>query len=268
MRSAIIGNGFIAQKHKEAIKKMGWDYIGAYDILPSRSEINFKDLEKADIIHICTPNAFHIPYIEQFKHKKLIVEKPISINLNNIPDIDACVCFQRRFDKQAIKMKELCDKLKPNKIIANIFVPRDNFYWECWRGDISYSGGGALMNIGIHYIDLLQWWLGNNCKIIESKIGFFNRVIDESSYVKLLFGKTEVILHLNARHNQRKIEYIAFWQEKYFLYDTDEATHFELFDGWTKGNYVNTKEAQKSLKLILDIYEMDKINKNNLQIHK
>lgn len=255
MRSGIIGNGFIAQKHKEAIRRMGWDYLGAYDIIPSRSEIDFNDLEKADIIHICTPNAFHIPYMELFKHKKLIVEKPISVDLKNIPNINACVCFQRRFDKQAIEMKNLCSKLPPNKIIVNIFVPRDNFYWECWRGDSNYSGGGALMNIGVHYIDLLQWWLGDKCRILESKIGFFDRVIDESAYIKLMFGKTEVIFNLNSRHNQRKIEYIAFWQKKYFLYDTDEATHFELFDGWMKGKYVNTAESKKSLKLILDIYQ-------------
>lgn len=252
MISAIIGNGFVAQKHKQAIEKMGWSYLGAYDIVPSKSELELVDLEKAEVIHICTPNAFHVPYMKQFSHKKLIVEKPISVNIN-VPQIDACVCYQRRFDKQAVEMKRLC-KNKPKKIITNIFVPRDNFYWECWRGDKDISGGGALINIGIHYIDLLQWWLGKG-EVLESKIGYFNRVIDESARVKLKFGVTEVIFNLNARHNYRKIEYIAFWDDKYFVYDQDEATHFDLLKGWIEGNYVNPQESLKSLKLIFDIYK-------------
>lgn len=254
MRAAIIGNGFIAQKHKEAILKMGWDYIGAYDIIPSKSDLELKDLDKADIIHICTPNAFHVPYMKLFKDKKIVVEKPISVD-TDILDIDACVCYQRRFDKQAIEMKERC-KTPPKKIICNIFVPRDNFYWECWRGDKNISGGGALMNIGIHYIDLLQWWLGDG-EVITSKIGYFNRVMDESAYAKLKFGDCAVEFHINARHNVRKIEYVAFWDKDYFIYDTDEATHYDLLKGWIEGVYVTPKESLKSLKLIKEIYGAD-----------
>jgi predicted dehydrogenase len=116
------------------------------------------------------------------------------------------------------------------------------------------SGGGALMNIGIHYIDLLQWWLGD-AEILKSKIGYFNRVIDESAYVQMKFGQTIVEFHINSRHNVRKIEYIAFWDNQYFIYDTDEATHYELFKGWMEGNYVTLKESLKSLELMLKIYE-------------
>jgi len=105
MRSFIIGNGFIAQKHKLAIEKMGWELIGCYDIVPSRSDSPLSKAEEADVIHICTPNAFHVPYMKQFAHKKLIVEKPISIDLD-VPDIDACMCYQRRFDKQAIRLRQ------------------------------------------------------------------------------------------------------------------------------------------------------------------
>jgi predicted dehydrogenase len=250
MYFGIIGNGFIAQKHKEAGLKMGWDYIGAYDIIPSKSDLELKDLDKADIISICTPNAFHVPYMKLFKDKKLIVEKPISVDMD-IPDIDACVCYQRRFDTQAIEMKKWCE-IPPKYMSVNILVPRDNFYWECWRGDPNISGGGALMNIGIHYIDLLQWWLGDG-EVLESKIGYFNRVMDESAYAKLKFGETEVDFHINARHNVRKIEFIAY-EKEYFVYNKEDATHYDLFKGWMEGNYVTPKESLKSLKLIKEIY--------------
>lgn len=252
MLSAIIGNGFIANKHRLAIEKMGWEYLGAYDVVPSRSTLDFEDLNRANVIHICTPNAFHVPYMRQFAHKKLVIEKPISTDLY-VPDVDACVCYQRRFDKQAMVMKDLCDKEKPNKIYADILVPRDNFYWETWRGEKDISGGGALMNIGIHYVDLLQWWLGEG-EVIKSEIGYFGRVMDESAYVKFKFGKTEVEFHINARHNVRSIRYVALWDDRSYVYDTDEATHYELLKGWVEGRYVTPKESLKSLELMLSIY--------------
>ncbi len=252
MRAGIIGNGFIAKKHKEAILKMGWEYVGAYDVVPERSEISLEDLiEKADVIHICTPNVFHHQLLP--KDKKLIIEKPVAIHSSLVPDIDAAVCYQRRYDKQAVLMKQLIDEESPQLIKVNIFVPRDPAYWECWRGDKSMSGGGALMNIGIHYLDLLQWWFGKG-EIIEAKLGYFQRGVEESAYVKYKFGETEVEFHLNARHNVRKIEFIVFWENYSAIYDVDEATHYDVLKGFIEGNYVTPKEAAISLKMVEDIY--------------
>lgn len=252
MRSAIIGNGFIAKKHKEAIEKMGWEYLGAYDVVPSKSEISLEEALKADVIHICTPNVFHHQNLPE--GKRLIIEKPVAISSDLVPNIDACVCYQRRFDQQAIELKELCNNAKPNQIIVNILVPRDAAYWECWRGDNSMSGGGALMNIGIHYLDLLQWWLGSDYEILEARLGKFQRGVEESCYAKMKFGVTEVEFHLNARHNVRKIEFTAFWGTMAYRYDEDEATHYDLLKGYMEGNYVTPQEAKKSLQMVEEIY--------------
>lgn len=210
-------------------------------------------MEKADIIHICTPNVFHHQFLP--KDKKLIIEKPVAINSSSVPDIDACVCYQRRFDRQAKEVKALCEKKKPKRIKANIFVPRDPHYWECWRGDKFMSGGGALMNIGIHYLDLLIWWLGDDYKILEASTGFFQRSIDESAYAKLQFGDTIVDFNICARFHKRDIEYCVFWDKDYYIYDTDDATHLELLQGFLDGKYVDPKEAAKSLKLVEEIYD-------------
>ena len=164
MKSGIIGNGFIANKHRDAVKRKGWTYVGAYDVVPSKSEVSLeKILAECDYIHICTPNVFHhqLPIISP--DQRFIIEKPIAISSDLVRDIPtACVCYQRRFDTQAFQMAQLCSWQRPKKIIANIFVPREAHYWECWRGDKTMAGGGALMNIGIHYLDLIQWWLGLN----------------------------------------------------------------------------------------------------------
>ncbi len=255
MRSAIIGNGFIAQKHQEAIKQMGWEYLGAYDVVPDRSIITLDKVLEADYIHVCTPNVFHHQLPKISPEQRFIIEKPVAINSNLVPNIpDAMVCYQRRFDEKAILAKELCKEEKPIMIIANIFVPRDNFYWECWRGDKSMSGGGALMNIGIHYLDLLQWWLGDKYNIEDAKVTKFYRAIDEAAYIKFDFDGVSVTFDLNARHNRRKTELIIFWKDKTFVYNQESATHYDLFKGFEKGNFVNPEEAKKSLKMVEEIY--------------
>lgn len=259
MKSAIVGNGFIAQKHKEGIRQMGWEYLGAYDPVPSRCEIPLKKVLEADIVHICTPNLYHHTFLP--KWKQLIIEKPVAITASLVPNRDACVVYQRRWDYQAVQMKEFCDFIRPEKIICNIFVPRDNHYWECWRGDPAYSGGGALMNIGIHYLDLLQWWLKCDYTIKEAKLGYFGRVVEESAYIIFDFNGTEVTFDLNARHNRRKIEFIASRSADHFIYNTENATHYDVFKHYMEGKYVDPEEAKKSLMMVEDIYAY--CNSNN-----
>lgn len=249
MRAFIIGNGFIAQKHKEAIKEIGWEYLGAYDPVPSRCEKPLGEAEKADVIHICTPNVFHQKYLEMFPDKIKVVEKPIIEH----SDIDAVVCFQRRFNSQCQKIKKLCDKKKPEKIICNILVQRDPQYWECWRGDKEYSGGGAFLNIGIHYLDLLRWWLGRPDRIVSADFGVFNRVVDEGGSAELVFGKTVVKLNISSRFHKRDISMVALWKDRYEIYDTDDATHTDVLKHFLKGDYVTPSEAFKSYQLYENI---------------
>ncbi len=34
-----------------------------------------------------------------------------------------------------------------------------------WHADLGRSGGGVLRTIGLHYVDLLQWWLGTPAQV-------------------------------------------------------------------------------------------------------
>jgi predicted dehydrogenase len=261
MKSVIIGGGFIASKHKEAILKMGWEYMGCYDVVPERSELTLKQVQEADIVHICTPTLFHHTYLP--KWKQIVIEKPVAISSKLVPDRDACVVYQRRWDDQAIQMKEFCNFIRPERIICNILVPRDAHYWECWRGDPAYSGGGALMNIGIHYLDLLQWWLKCDYTIKEAQLGYFGRVVEESAHIVFDFNGTEVIFDLNARHHRRKVEFIASRSADHFVYNIENATHYDVLKHWQEGKYVDPEEAKKSLMMVEDIY--DYCNKSNIE---
>lgn len=279
---AILGCGFIAQKHKEAIEKLGGEVVGACDIVIERAlriakkGVLYSDVEcaiedaPAEYIHICLPNYFHFDAVQiaVLENKKIFLEKPIAMSVNQAKRLQVeniAVCFQRRWNTQCKEIKALCEKERPKRIIANILVKRDPQYWECWRGDPEISGGGFVMNIAIHYLDLLQWWLGKEYKIDTASVFKLHRNIDEGVIAVMNFGGTEVIFTGHSLHHERDITMRVDWDDKSVLYDTDDASHYDVFKSFIEDNeYVTTTEAITSLQIVEDIYAFSR----NANLHK
>ena len=75
------------------------------------------------------------------------------------------VISQHRFDAGPRRLRELVDQGRLGRLIlgeAAIKWYRSQGYYESgeWRGTWALDGGGALMNQGVHYVDLLCWILG------------------------------------------------------------------------------------------------------------
>lgn len=106
--------------------------------------------------------------------KHVLVEKPIEVTLEAATQlIEACekagvtlgVISQHRFAPDVLKIKEALVAGEFGKLVlgeASIKWYRTQQYYDSgdWRGTKALDGGGALMNQGIHYIDLLQWLIG------------------------------------------------------------------------------------------------------------
>jgi predicted dehydrogenase len=72
--------------------------------------------------------------------------------------------FQNRFGPGAQKVKAALEQDRFGRLIlASAYVkwqrPRE-YYRNSWHGSLALDGGGALMNQGIHAVDLLQWFVG------------------------------------------------------------------------------------------------------------
>jgi predicted dehydrogenase len=105
----------------------------------------------------------------------VLVEKPIDITAERADRLTAAceeagvklgVFFQDRVAADIIKLKELLDagKLgKPILVSAQVkwYRPPEYYKGSRWRGTWALDGGGALMNQGIHTVDLLLWLLGS-----------------------------------------------------------------------------------------------------------
>lgn len=158
-------NGAAAETVKE---KYGAKY--AFD--------NYEDLlalDEIEAVYIASPVFAHkeqaMAAIKAKKH--ILLEKPLGLTLeDSLEIIDACekagiklgVGMMMRFHAyhQAIK------KIIADGTIGDIVSMRAQFTcWYptiegSWRQDKTLSGGGALMDMGIHCIDLLQYCSGLN----------------------------------------------------------------------------------------------------------
>jgi predicted dehydrogenase len=137
-----------------------------------------------DAVSICTPSGAHLdPAVAAAgAGKHVMVEKPIEITPERADRIiEACkanrvllgAIFPRRFQESSLAVKRAVDEGRFGRIVlADVAIKwyRSQDYYDQggWKGTWKLDGGGALMNQGIHGIDLLQWLLGG----IENVSGY------------------------------------------------------------------------------------------------
>ena len=126
-----------------------------------------------DAVYIATPVFCHreqvLAVMEAGKH--ILVEKPVGLTSEEVEEIlilseqkniKIGVGFMMRFHTKHQKIKELVESKK----IGDVVSMRAQFtcwYPEIegsWRQDKKLSGGGAIMDLGVHCIDLLQYISG------------------------------------------------------------------------------------------------------------
>ena len=129
-----------------------------------------------DIVCICTPSGAHLePALEAIRAgKHCLIEKPLEITLERCDAIinaagkagvQIAVIFPSRFYEAASRLKKNLDAGRFGDIVlgdAYVKWHRTDAYYRsaAWRGTWQLDGGGALMNQGIHSVDLLQWYMG------------------------------------------------------------------------------------------------------------
>ncbi|WNB87233.1 Gfo/Idh/MocA family oxidoreductase [Cellulomonas sp. ATA003] len=191
MRFALVGSGVIAPTHVRALLELAGraELVVCSDVVPARaealaSEFGIKAAPYEDVladptidaVTVCTPSGLHaevgVPALLAGKH--VVVEKPMEVTLEACDRLLAAqaqsgatlaVISQHRFDAASQIVKAAVDDGDLGRLVlAEARVPwyRTQEYYDSgeWRGTYALDGGGALMNQGIHTIDLLRWTCG------------------------------------------------------------------------------------------------------------
>jgi len=127
-------------------------------------------------VSLCVPSGLRAELAETVARagKHVMSEKPLEITTARVDRIlKACdkagvllgCIFQYRFAVAAQHVRKAIDQGRFGKLVlgdAYIKWYRSQAYYDsgAWRGTWKLDGGGALMNQGIHQIDLLQWFMG------------------------------------------------------------------------------------------------------------
>src|SRR6201994_1364587 len=128
-----------------------------------------------DVVAVCVPSGRHaeVGTRAAAAGKHLVIEKPIDVSLEaadrlitaaTAAGVAVTVISQHRFDPGLIELRRLIDDGGLGRLLlgqASTKWWRGQDYYDSagWRGHRAMDGG-ALMNQGIHYADLLRWCLG------------------------------------------------------------------------------------------------------------
>lgn len=134
-----------------------------------------------DLVIIGSPSGLHaaqgIAAAKRGLH--VLTEKPIEINTVRADALIAAsrqsnvklgVLFQDRMKPHIRQLKTWLDQGllgKPLLVDARVkwYRPPEYYANSRWRGTLALDGGGALINQGVHTIDLLLWLLGDVVRV-------------------------------------------------------------------------------------------------------
>ncbi|MCT6923388.1 Gfo/Idh/MocA family oxidoreductase [Metasolibacillus sp.] len=228
MNFAIVGCGFIAKKHAEAIKNIKgaklWavcdkvselmqPYVEEHGAEPYTDFETMLQNPNIDIINICTPSGSHAILAElAAKYKKhIIVEKPIAMTMEETDriinaaaenNVKLAVVHPNRFRPVALKLKEIIQSGKLGKISHALCIVnwnRGQHYYDQapWRGTKAFDGG-VLMNQAIHNLDLLLWYLGKPVEVMSMDATRFRDIEAEDVSTGVIRFETGIIATVQA----------------------------------------------------------------------
>ena len=193
VRIGIIGCGGIANgKHLPALKRNKYVEMVAFcDIIAERAEkaaaeygtegaksyTDYKDLladDSIDAVHVLTPNREHSFITVDALHagKHVMCEKPMAINSEEAQKMLAAaketgklltIGYQNRCRPDALYLKRMCENGELGEIYyakAHAIRRRGVPTWGVFLNEYE-QGGGPLIDIGTHALDLTLWEMNN-----------------------------------------------------------------------------------------------------------
>lgn len=205
IHAAIVGCGVIGRTHAAAVREFPEVVITALvDEIAEASEALAAKIEDqgapkpavfltlaeaiaaapVDLVIVATPSGLHIQQaveaLDAGKH--VVIEKPLDVDLSRADEIIvaakaaeakglvATVISQHRFDPASRVVDEARRAGRFGTLtsaVASVSWWRSQGYYDsgAWRGTWAMDGGGAIMNQGVHTVDLLLWFLGRPVEI-------------------------------------------------------------------------------------------------------
>ena len=238
----IIGFGKMGQIREKVISSMNdievkliFDpEISHTQIRQAKSAGEILESPEIDSVIICTPNYLNksltIKALDEGKN--VFCEKPPAFNEQEVIEIKSyeesskktlMYGFNHRYHGSILKMKKLVDGKEYGDILwmrGRYGKSVDQNFLTNWRANKELSGGGILIDQGIHMLDLFLYLGGDFDKIHASVSNlYWNLGIEDNVFATLENSKTGLVASLHSTMTQwRNLFSIeVFLQKGYFV---------------------------------------------------
>jgi predicted dehydrogenase len=176
-----------------------------------RSVVDAADVE---LVVIATPHdslaEITLAAVQRGKH--VLVEKPAARSATELAPVAAeaarrgvlvRVGFNHRYHRALRKARELVDQ----GALGDLMFLRARYghggrlgYEKEWRADAALSGGGELIDQGVHLIDLARWFLGDFATVDGvAQTCFWDMAVDDNAFLMLRTAKHQMAwLHASS----------------------------------------------------------------------
>lgn len=189
--TVVIGTGFIGPAHVEALKRLGVNVVGIFDVVQekARQEVERFGLEKVygsfdevlsddqvSVIHITTPNRFHFEMARAALNagKNVLCEKPLAMNSEESAELvelakktgrAAAVDYNVRFYPLNLEARDMVRRGDLGEVysIFGSYVQDWLFYPTDYNWRVLADQGGesrAIADVGTHWLDLTHYITG------------------------------------------------------------------------------------------------------------
>jgi predicted dehydrogenase len=194
----IIGAGFWGRRHADVIRKMpGMALIGASrtnraelekfcDDYHAQAYSDHKDLlnnERIDAVVICAPHHLHsgIAIDAARAGKHILLEKPMAhtvadcmtiIQAADTAKVQLMIGHNARFFRSSIVGKSILESgelgapVLGRSTAAKVWMTENRRSWHLKER----TGGGMLMTVGIHFIDMLSWLFNSRVSSVRAHV--------------------------------------------------------------------------------------------------
>ena len=221
-RLGLIGAGTIGRLHAESATAVGTEVAGVCDVIEQRAEEvaelcpgakamtdidELLELSELDAVVVAVPNHLHAEYAIKALDAGMdvLLEKPMAMDAAECDEILAA----KRRNKRIIQLSFVC-RCAPTTLIVERFIESGRFgriyharaSWIRRRGipglggwftTKASAGGGVLIDLGVHMIDLIMHLTGRKKVLRASGVctSTFGSPIDQYLYTEMFAGPPE-----------------------------------------------------------------------------
>jgi len=281
LRVAIVGCGIIATNHARALDRLdGVEIAVVVDPDPEaagaladlvETELGaarprvLGDLGAAlaggeiDLVDVCTPSGTHVELALQAlaAGAHVVLEKPLDVSMARgralaravaaAPGQVVSVICQHRFDPASAAVAAAAHGGGFGRVtsaVASVAWWRSQEYYDSgdWRGTWALDGGGALMNQGVHTVDLLVWFLGRPVEVFAHTGGLAHERVEVEDVavatVRFESGALAVLHATTAAHPGLSVRIAVHGSAGSGVIDDDQLAYLAV-----DGAVVNAAEA-------------------------